>query len=362
MPKIQSVARNIAPTQLPLKLPPLPALALTSLLSLGGLAGAQSAATGTLQISTVTVRAGETAYGIARRTGLSVNVLLNLNSLDTADLEVGQVLRVSATARHRVGPRETLYALSQRYSVSINALLAENTLPEGAALSVGQVLTLPATATLPSATAALASTPGPIAVAPQVLLMPRLVAPPILSVAQPPEAVPGAVAQGPESVPPRTATTPAPTPTPRPTPSAALPQSSTAALPSGDWMGAALALMGTPYRYGGTTRAGLDCSGFVLQVFAPLGVRLPRVSADQARVGQSVAASDLQPGDLVFFDTAGGGRISHVGIYLGDNTFINANSYQGKVAVDRLLGDSYWGPRYRGARRVLNAPLAMQAP
>jgi peptidoglycan endopeptidase LytE len=124
----------------------------------------------------------------------------------------------------------------------------------------------------------------------------------------------------------------------------------------------ALALVGTPYHYGGTTPAGLDCSGFVLQVFTPLGVRLPRVSADQAQVGQPVAVQDLQPGDLVFFDTEGGGRISHVGIYLGDDTFVSANSYQGKVSLDTLMADRYWGPRYRGARRVLGSPYAVQKP
>lgn len=345
-----------------MKLPSFSALVLTSLLSLGGLAGAQSASAqsagpGGLQVMTVTVQARDTAYAIARRAGLRVEVLLNLNGLRSPDLEIGQVLRVSATARHVVGSKETLYGLSHRYGVSIDALLAENTLPESVVLSVGQVLTLPASATLPTAApspaspspTALAPAPGPLAVTP-VLGLPRLIAPPVLSVGvpQPPEALPG-VAQGPEA----------------PLPSAAAPAPQVPTIPTalpGTWMGAAMALLGTPYRYGGNTRAGLDCSGFVLQVFAPLGVRLPRVSTDQARMGQPVAASDLQPGDLVFFDTAGGGRISHVGIYLGGDTFISANSYQGKVGVDHLLADRYWGPRYRGARRVLSAPYAVQAP
>ncbi|GGL88867.1 peptidase [Deinococcus aerolatus] len=323
---------------------PFPALLLGALLFLGGPAGAQ---TGEFQGVTVTVQAKDTAYGIARRAGISVEALLALNGLHSPDLKIGQTLRVSSTARHVVGPKETLYALSRRYGVSVNALLAENALPEGAVLSVGQVLTLPATATLPSPAqptpVALAPTPGPLAAL-------SLTLPPLLGVPQPPEPVPSAAPQAPAFAPPEPALPDAPSPD---RPSAALP---------GDWRGMAMALLGTPYRYGGTTPAGLDCSGFVLQVFTPLGVRLPRVSADQAQVGQPVAAEELQPGDLVFFDTVGGGRISHVGIYLGGDTFVSANSYQGKVSLDTLMADRYWGPRYRGARRVLSGPLAVRGP
>lgn len=325
----------------------LPALMLGALLFLGGPAEAQSAG---FQGTTVTVQAKDTAYGIARRAGISVEALLALNGLHSPDLKIGQTLRVSSVARHVVGPKETLYALSRHYGVSVNALLAENTLPEGALLSVGQVLMLPVGAALPSpaqaAPVALAPASGPLAVV-SVPSAPALVPPAVLSaVPQPPEPLPSAAPLGPVFVPPEAAAPPEP-------PGAAL---------SADWRGLAMALLGTPYRYGGTTPAGLDCSGFVLQVFTPLGVSLPRVSADQARVGQPVEADALQPGDLVFFDTAGGGRISHVGIYLGADTFVSANSYQGKVSLDTLMADRYWGPRYRGARRVLSGPLAVQAP
>ncbi|MFN4250267.1 C40 family peptidase, partial [Deinococcus sp.] len=130
----------------------------------------------------------------------------------------------------------------------------------------------------------------------------------------------------------------------------------------GDWRGAALALLGTPYVFGGEARSGLDCSGFVRQVFTPLGVALPRVSADQARAGAAVDDRDLRPGDLLFFDTEGRGRVSHVGIYLGDDQFISANSYLGRVSVDRLRSDRYWGPRYLWARRVLDGPVALARP
>ncbi|OLV17970.1 peptidoglycan endopeptidase [Deinococcus marmoris] len=353
----------------PSVVPSVPALILSALLSLGGLAGAQ---TGGFQGMTVTVQAKDTAYAVAKRAGLSVDALLALNGLHSPDLKVGQVLRVSSAARHVVGPKETLYAISKRYRVSVDALLAENTLPEGAILSVGQVLLLPTNATLPSSTqaapVALAPTPGPLAVVPVLSLASTLTPPPVLSVPQPPEPLP--VQPVPSQPLPSQPSPSEPLPVSPvsegpalPTPGPAVQEvPSTATTLPGDWRGMAMALLGTPYRYGGTTRSGLDCSGFVLQVFAPLGVRLPRVSADQARVGQPVAADQLQPGDLVFFDTAGGGRISHVGIYLGGDTFVSANSYQGKVSLDTLMADRYWAPRYRGARRVLSGPYAGQAP
>lgn len=122
--------------------------------------------------------------------------------------------------------------------------------------------------------------------------------------------------------------------------------------------GRALALLGTPYVYGGSSPAGTDCSGFVLQVYTPLGVALPRRSAEQAGAGVPVALTDLREGDLLFFDTAGRGEVTHVGIYLDGGTFIDANSYLGRVALDQLT-DPYFAGRFLGARRVLD-PVAAQ--
>ncbi len=124
-----------------------------------------------------------------------------------------------------------------------------------------------------------------------------------------------------------------------------------------DWLNTAQSLLGVPYAYGGRSRSGTDCSGFVFQVFSPLGMSLPRTSAEQAQVGVPIDRGALQSGDLVFFDTEGRGKVTHVGIVVGGTTFINANSYAGKVAMDDL-SSNYWASRYLGARRVLGIMAA----
>jgi hypothetical protein len=112
-----------------------------------------------------------------------------------------------------------------------------------------------------------------------------------------------------------------------------------------------LALVDTPYRYGGRTPAGFDCSGFVGYVFAEsAGVSLPRRTEEIWRVGDRVARSELAVGDLVFFNTLGR-RFSHVGIYIGDGVFVHAPARGGRVRVERLT-DTYWEARYNGARRM----------
>ncbi len=108
--------------------------------------------------------------------------------------------------------------------------------------------------------------------------------------------------------------------------------------------------LGVPYLWGGTTPNGFDCSGFVQYVFAKHGISLPRTSKQQYGVGTAVSKSQLQKGDLVFFDTSGSG-VSHVGIYAGDDLFIHASTSKGVIFSS--LDNTYWAPRYLGARRVL---------
>ncbi|MFZ6759206.1 C40 family peptidase [Undibacterium sp. Ji50W] len=114
----------------------------------------------------------------------------------------------------------------------------------------------------------------------------------------------------------------------------------------------AMDLMGIRYKRGGNTpENGLDCSGFVRYVFKDvLGANLPRTSAEISRVGEQIEQKDLQPGDLVFYNTLKRG-FSHVGIYLGDNKFIHSPSAGGQIRVESM-DIAYWKKRFNGARRI----------
>lgn len=109
-------------------------------------------------------------------------------------------------------------------------------------------------------------------------------------------------------------------------------------------------LIGKPYKSGGITTKGFDCSGFTQYVFKQLDIELPRSSRQQAYAsGEDVEKDELRTGDLVFFNTSGSG-ISHVGIYMGDGTFAHA-SYDGVEYTE--MDDEYYAKRYVSARRVL---------
>jgi len=114
----------------------------------------------------------------------------------------------------------------------------------------------------------------------------------------------------------------------------------------------AMELLGIRYRYGGSSpETGFDCSGFVNHVFREgLGLMLPRSSKEMSKSGQEISRSDLQPGDLVFFNTMRN-AFSHVGIYLGDNQFVHAPRSGGHVRIEDLR-DGYWMKRFNGARRI----------
>lgn len=127
---------------------------------------------------------------------------------------------------------------------------------------------------------------------------------------------------------------------------------------AGDLIMNAMGLIGLSYRYGGNNpEQGLDCSAFMQYIFKQsMKVNLPRTSAEQFNVGTPVERSKLMPGDMVFFRTAGS-RISHVGMFIGNDRFIHAPR-TGKNIEITSLSSKYWSSKYAGARRVSGAGKA----
>ena len=122
-------------------------------------------------------------------------------------------------------------------------------------------------------------------------------------------------------------------------------------------MRSALDVIGTPYVWGGTAANGFDCSGLVQWAYAQHGIRLPRMSRDQARAGQEVTPSleALLPGDVLLFAAQPGGGVTHVGMYVGEQKFIHSSN--DGVKLSRLESQdpdgAWWVARWVGARRIL---------
>ncbi len=109
-----------------------------------------------------------------------------------------------------------------------------------------------------------------------------------------------------------------------------------------------LKYVGTPYKWGGMTPQGFDCSGLVQYSYKSAGVSVPRTSVSQHKLGKYVGINGLRKGDLVFFNISGKG-VSHVGIHVGSGKFVHASSSGVKVAS---MNNSYWKPKFVGGKRI----------
>ncbi len=276
---------------------------------------------------TYTVQRGDTLYSIAKRHDTTVEILMRLNGLSEATLSVGQVLQLPArTVQHTVQRGDTLFSIARRYGSTVQAIQQENNL-EGTSLSPGQVLRIPQVGVAaPSNPPAATSSPPPANPSP---------APPA-----------GASANLVNPTPLPNPTPPAPEPTPQPQPSQ---PADTDYDPTHPLILVVLKYLGLPYVFGANSDRAVDCSAFVQQVYAEIGIKLPRTSREQWAAFTTVQGA-MRQGDLVFF-SFGGRQIDHVGIYLGRGVFAHANSYGSRVVIESL--DSPFYKRvYRGAKRV----------
>lgn len=306
------------------------------------------------------VQEGDTLWTIASRHRVSVDAIVEANDLSNPDaLKLGQRLVIpgrtapqsvtrapeatgstQSVGWHAVSPGDTLWTLAVRYRTTVHTLIALNDLRNPDALTLGQRLKVPA----PAKPATVTPT-APKPAAPSTTSKP---------------AVPAATMRVPAPAPPATPTpaTLSPAPPLRSLPGTAvapvriLPRS---AIPSrGErWASAVqrvgLRVLGTRYRWGGVTPRGFDCSGFIYYVMTSVGVGLPRTTFAMFSTGRPVARTDLQVGDIVFFQTVSPGP-SHAGIYVGNNLFMHSSSGIGRVSITSL-DYRYYKARYLGARR-----------
>ncbi|HAR68692.1 MAG TPA: peptidoglycan endopeptidase, partial [Thermus scotoductus] len=247
-------------------------------------------------------------FSIARRYGTTVEELMRLNGLDTFLIQPGQVLRLPQGGEriHVVAPGDTLFSLARRYGTTVEELMRLNGFSTPG-LKVGQTLRIPA-----------------------------------------PRGEDGS----------RGKASPESPPSPQGGGHTRDPGESPLGVgedydPESPLLKIVLRYLGVPYKYGANSPTSLDCSAFVAQVYAELGIALPRTTREQFQAFP--AAESLRPGDLVFF-SFGGKDIDHVGLYLGRGVFAHASSYGSRVVIESLEAPFYQ-KAYRGARRVVQEAL-----
>jgi cell wall-associated NlpC family hydrolase len=110
--------------------------------------------------------------------------------------------------------------------------------------------------------------------------------------------------------------------------------------------------IGSPYRWGGTSPTGFDCTGFVMYVYSHFGVYMPHNEAGQLASGERISTDDLEPGDILIFANTYRRGLSHAGIYVGNGQFVHAADERHGVIISSL-GDGYWSSRFAGASRAI---------
>jgi cell wall-associated NlpC family hydrolase len=262
-----------------------------------------------------TVVRGETLSAIATRYSTEIGSLLQLNGLKKRSrLSIGQkiVVRKSGPRSHAVARGETLADIAARYGFEAAELARLNHL-DGESLTVGQ----------------------------RLLIQP---CDPYATAGSAPPPLDGSTAADLDPLPARDATQGA---ADSRDPSFSAP---TAAIAQ-RVINLARTMLNVPYRFGGSTLRGIDCSAYVQRVFGMMDVPLPRTAREQYSVGARVGRDDIQVGDLLFFRTYASFP-SHVGIYLGENLFIHASSMVRKVSIDSI-DLPYYRKRFIGARRLV---------
>lgn len=303
------------------------------------------------------VRPGETLSGIADGCGTTVQALQEANpGVDPLALRPGSLLRLPPSERwlrHTVSRGETLFALARRYGASVEEIQGASNLAD-TELEVGMVLCIPRVSLPPSPAPVASPTPPPS----PTTTSPASTTSPVETTSPPTTA--GTV----------TTSNASPAPSEAPLPrwvQIRLPDGRSAWAPTSQMIVAsarpasparvveiARQFTGTPYRWGGESPNGADCSGFIEEVFRLAGYRLPRTADVQFEATQALPEGALQAGDLVFFTTYVAGP-SHVGIYVGDGTFIHASSSRG--VTESKLDEPYYAKRYLGGRRIADWPL-----
>ena len=265
------------------------------------------------------VAKGDTLFAIANRYTTDIDTLLQLNGFrKNARLSIGQkiLVRKSGPRSHTVARGETLARIASRYKIEAAEIARLNRL-DGNKISVGQ----------------------------RLLIEP---CDPYATAGSAPPALGGSDAAAREAGGLSAATADAESLAVLTTNSGG--SASTAAITQ-RVIDFARSMLNVPYRFGGSSLRGIDCSAYVQRVFGLMDVQIPRTAREQYSVGARIGRDDIQVGDLVFFRTYASFP-SHVGIYLGENLFIHASSMVHKVAIDSI-SLPYYRKRFLGARRLV---------